>query len=29
MFSLENELPNLTRGKRQPMTKSIHLLSIL
>lgn len=29
MFSLENELPNLTRSKRQSMTKSIHLLSIL
>lgn len=29
MFSLEKSLFNLTRSKRQPMTKSIHLLSIL
>ncbi len=29
MFSLENELPNLTRSKRLLMIKSIHLLSIL
>ncbi|GKV98787.1 hypothetical protein PEC331060_20210 [Pectobacterium carotovorum subsp. carotovorum] len=29
MLSLEKSLPNLTRSKRPPMTKSIHLLSIL